>query len=165
LLRGHLSGWYQGAPLSTNFEIAKPGDVILLHNLDGAYGYWTHTILYIGHGQVVDANNFARGTELNHVDNYRNYAEVMILRANTTQVIRQRAARFAAQAVGTPYDPLGTLADARTAYCSKLIWRSYANAGVKLCAVRDWVLPDDLANSPNLFCVAHWAAVQEKRNG
>jgi hypothetical protein len=61
LIQGNLNGWHSGPKAPVDFHIAETGDIILCHNPHGAYGYWTHAVLYVGHEQVMDANDFSRG--------------------------------------------------------------------------------------------------------
>jgi hypothetical protein len=163
LIRGNLSGWHNGPQAPVDFHIAEPGDIILCHNPHGAYGYWTHAVLYVGHEQVVDANDFSRGTVLWSANPYRNYDEVILLRPKVPVKLRQKASQAAYEEIGKPYDPLGSLQDVHSTYCSKLIWQSYAKVGVHLCAARGWVLPGDIKASPRVRCIAHWTASEVRQ--
>lgn len=156
LIQGHLNGQHKGMPASVDFQVAQPGDIILCHNPYGAYGYWTHAVLYVGHGQVVDSNDFARGTILQDVSHYREYDEVLLLRPDVSTKLREEAARVARAQIGTPYDPFGSLRDTHSLYCSKLIWQDYLKLGVPLCEETAWVLPDQLATSPQLVRIGDW---------
>ncbi|WAH38751.1 YiiX/YebB-like N1pC/P60 family cysteine hydrolase [Alicyclobacillus dauci] len=157
LLQGNFNGRHSGPKASVDFHIAEQGDIILCHNPHGAYGYWTHAVLYVGNEQVIDATDFSRGTKLQSVNNYRDYDEVMILRPKVPVKLRREAAQVARKEVGIPYDPLGFLGDIHSVYCSKLVWQVYSKVGVQLCAVHGWVLPDHIANSPQVACITHWS--------
>lgn len=156
MLQGRLTGEHHGADLPVDMSRAEPGDIILCHNPRGAYGYWTHAVLYVGQGQAVDAYDFSRGTVLQDVNHYRHYDEVEIARPNLGRKLREKAAAFARRQVGTPYDPLSPLHDTHSAYCSKLIWEAYANVGVPLFKTKGWITPDEVAESPILIEVEHW---------
>lgn len=158
LMRGHFNGWHNGFPAPVDFRQAQPGDIILCHNAHGAYGYWTHTAMYVGDGRAVDANDFSRGTVIWQVGHYRNYDQVMLVRPRTSSKVRSAAAQAAIQQVGKAYDPLGPLRDAHCTYCSKLVWQSYASTGFLLSTAHDWVLPDQIAHSPRVSRVATWSA-------
>lgn len=155
-----MNGRFSGIPAAVDFKTAEPGDIVLYHNPYGAYGYWTHAVLYVGQNQVVASNDFAQGTILQDVKCYRNYDEALLLRPKVARKLRQEAVLVARSKIGTPYDPLGSLQDIHSAYCSKLIWQSYEGVGVRLCAESSWVLPDQLATSPLLTHIAHWSTLK-----
>lgn len=156
LVQGHLNGNHTKPQVQARFETAQPGDIILCHNPHGAYGYWTHAVLYVGGKQVVDSDDFARGTILQDVQHYRNYDEVMLLRPSVPKKLRQEVSEIARAQVGTPYDPLAPLWDTRSLYCSKLIWEDYSKIGVQLCEGSPWIVPDQLAASSRLIRIADW---------
>lgn len=153
-LQGHLNGQYQGKPNRVSFSRLEMGDVLLCHDRNGGYGYWTHAVVYVGHGEVVDAYNFLTGTALYPIQKYRYYDEVCVLRAKASPQVRERVAAYALAAVGKPYDPFGSLLDARSEYCSKLVWQAHRAAGIPLCPATAWVLPDDLSASKQMAVVA-----------
>lgn len=153
---GHLNGSNHQAHLPLTASHLEPGDILLCHNPGGGYGYWTHAGLYVGDGQVVDANDFVLGTVRKPLTSYRNYAKVMVLRVKTSLKTRQEAARFALGEVGRAYDPFSGLSDGHSEYCSKLVWESFAAAKVQLTPRHHWVLPDDLAHSPKVGWIETW---------
>lgn len=154
--RGYLSGVHHGNPNRACFDDLQAGDILLLHNPEGAYGYWTHAALYIGDGKAIDAYDFPKGTILNPVSTYQDYDEVAVFRSNAASDVRSRVARCALRKLGVPYDPFSTLSDTHSEYCSKLIWQAFAAEGIQLCSPRAWVLPDDLSRSPLLDRIADW---------
>ncbi|WP_054969818.1 YiiX/YebB-like N1pC/P60 family cysteine hydrolase [Alicyclobacillus ferrooxydans] len=158
LIHGNLNGEYGGLPSPVNPYLAEPGDILLCHNPHGAYGYWTHSVLYVGSEQVVDANDFARGTILQNLSHYRDYDEVLLLRPKVPVTVRLAAADAARKEVGLPYDPLGSLQDDHSSYCSKVIWQAYKAAGVELFPAHGWILPDAYAASSNLERIVDWHA-------
>lgn len=165
LIHGNLNGEYSGVPTPVNPYLAQPGDILLCHNPRGAYGYWTHSVLYVGSEQVVDANDFARGTILQNLSHYREYDEVLLLRPKVPVTYRLAAADAARKAVGLPYDPLGSLQDGHSSYCSKLIWQAYKGVGVELFPARGWILPDAYASSSNLERIVDWHAPKTMEHG
>lgn len=164
LIRGNLNGQHNGPDVPVELKVAEPGDILLCHNPHGAYGYWTHAVLYVGNNQVVDANDFSRGTVVEDASHYRNYDEVILLRPNASLQVRRAAADAARSRIGTPYDPLSALRDSRSAYCSKLIWEAYANVGVQLCKASGWVLPDQIATSAHVVPIAHWSTSEGEKH-
>jgi uncharacterized protein YycO len=156
--QGHLTGQYQGRPNRADFSVLQPGDVLLCHNRDGGYGYWTHAVLYVGRDLAVDADNFVRGTALYPLRNYHHYDELCVLRAKVNPETRAKIAAYAMDCVGRPYDPFGIVKDAHSEYCSKLIWQAHAAAGIQLCPEKAWILPDDISKSHQLLLVGRWGA-------
>jgi len=144
---GKLNGEFHGQPNHVDFTHLQPGDIIVCHNGGGGYGYWTHAVLYVGHGHTVDSNDFVRGTELKSVNEYHNYDKVIVLRVSASVRTRKQAADDALEAVGKPYDPFASLMDFHSTYCSKLIWQVYRREGILLQKTKQWVLPDDLVRS------------------
>jgi len=147
-IHGHLNGEFSGH--RSRFPIAslEPGDILLFHNRNGAYGYWTHAAVYAGGGQAVDSYDFTEGTRLTPVGAYQNYDKTEVLRVKATKYVRLAAAAMARRQVGVPYDPFEPLSDRHSQYCSKLVWVAYEAEGVTLCRQKAWVVPDDLAKSP-----------------
>ena len=145
---GNLNGEFHGQPNHVDFTNLQPGDIIVCHNGGGGYGYWTHAVLYVGHGQAVDSNDFVRGTELKAVNAYQNYDSVILLRVAAPASTRKQAADDALAAVGKPYDPFASLTDVHSTYCSKLIWQVYRREGILLQQARPWIVPDDLRSEP-----------------
>jgi uncharacterized protein YycO len=156
VVHGRLNGVFPGGVLHSDAHSLEPGDVLVCHNPGGSYGYWTHAVIYTGHGRTVDAFDLLRGTESRSIREYRRYAEVAVLRVKASAAVRRRAAQAALGELGKPYDPFAPLSDTHSQYCSKLIWQVYANQGVQLCRPKPWVLPDDLYNSPRLEIIATW---------
>lgn len=147
VLHGKLNGELASGLLGLPFRFWEPGDIVLFHNPDGGYGYWTHAALYVGDGRMVDASDFLRGVTVLPVDHYRHYREVLVLRPAVDGHTRTAAAHFAEQQVGTPYDPLAGVWETDRTYCSKLIWDAYRQAGHVLVPPRPWLVPDDLSRT------------------
>lgn len=158
MLHGHLNGVYAGPSNRFSDTGLLPGDVLLAHNPGGGYGYWTHAAVYVGGGRLAESNDFVQGTNLTTADKFRSYSEVVALRPRVAAALRREAARRARLEAGKPYDPFAPLSDPATEYCSKLVWRVYDAVGVRLCGPKQWVLPDDLARSPQLHLLARWKA-------
>jgi hypothetical protein len=157
IARGHLTGSYGGQANGATFTDIQLGDVILCHNRGGGYGYWTHAVLYVGHGSVIDANDFVHGTRTYPLQHYRNYDRVAVLRANLSDEVRREIVQSARADLSKAYDPFAALNNGRDEYCSKLIWESYNNAGITLCVpTRRWIFPDDLAHSRAFVQFGSW---------
>jgi uncharacterized protein YycO len=153
---GRLNGVFPGRFLHLDARVLEPGDILVCHNPGGSYGYWTHAVIYTGHGFTVDAFDFLRGTALRPLSEYGRYAEAAVLRVKVSPELRQKAAQNALREVGKSYDPFSSLSDPHSEYCSKLIWRVYKNQGIELCRPKPWVLPDDLYKSSKLEVIAAW---------
>lgn len=160
IVHGHLNGVYQGVPNGADFRGLKPGDVLLCRDSGGGYGYFTHAAVYVGGDLAVEANGFARGTALCSEDHFRQYDEVVALRFPVAGDVGQRIAQSALREVGKPYDPLARMEDGRSEYCSKLVWRVFAQNGLVLCRPRAWIVPDDLLRSGSFRRVNRWASSQ-----
>jgi uncharacterized protein YycO len=163
VLHGHLNGHFQGNAAPVQESVLEPGDILLCHNRGGGYGFWTHAVVYVGGGSVVDSNNFTDGTTLFPISNYQNYDTVAVLRATTSPETRAYVAKLALEQVGKPYNPFAGLNDPRSEYCSKLIWQVYRQSGIELCPPKAWIFPDDIANSSALTTVRVWGADIPKR--
>lgn len=158
ILRGHLDGKFQGRANNADFQKLEPGDILLGHSQNGAYGFWTHAAIYVGHRQIVDAVDFPKGTVARDVSVYRNFDDVEFLRLSASRTVRTRIAHDAMQEVGKPYNLSSGLSDSHSFYCSKLIWLMCAKEGIFLCPPRTWVLPDDLSESDKLIQIGRWHA-------
>ncbi|MCL6517590.1 YiiX/YebB-like N1pC/P60 family cysteine hydrolase [Alicyclobacillus sp.] len=153
---GRFTGVFPGGDNGIDERGLEPGDVLFCHNPDGAYGYWTHVVIYAGDGRCVDAFDFRHGTVIRPLASYRPYDTIRAFRANRDRAWRQDLAWAALAEAGHPYDPLSPLSDRRSEYCSKLVWRLFHERGVDLCPAYLWVLPDDLAGSHAWRPVGTW---------
>jgi uncharacterized protein YycO len=156
LIKGNITGTYQGHPNHADFGLLEPGDILVCHNRNCGYGYWTHVALYVGNGQVVESSNFTFGTHLNQVNKFHFYDEIGILRVNTNKEIKNRVIKRAFQEIGKPYDIFSSINDVSSEYCSKLIWNVYFHEGIVLCKPEPWILPDDLAKSRQTKWIGIW---------
>jgi|GEM_PF-5348698 len=128
-------------------RLMEPGDIVLCHNPRGAYGYWTHAVLYVGGGTIIDSNDFVRGTVRKPLESYSSYNEVAVVRVKTSARKRWQAARWARGQVGRAYSPFSSLVDEHSEYCSKLVWEAFAKQNVIVAPRHHWLVPDDLAAS------------------
>ncbi|WP_074949839.1 YiiX/YebB-like N1pC/P60 family cysteine hydrolase [Alicyclobacillus macrosporangiidus] len=156
MAHGRFTGVLSGGDNGISEAALEPGDVLFCHNPGGAYGYWTHVVIYAGGGQCVDAFDFVHGTVLRPLASYRPYHAVAAFRARQSPEWRRQLAQAALAEAGRPYDPFGALTDRRSEYCSKLVWRLFHDRGVQLCPASPWVLPDDLVASPAWTNVGTW---------
>lgn len=160
VLNGHPNGRFQGRLNTLQTDFLEPGDVLLCHNRNGSYGYWTHAVIYVGQARTVDAFNFADGTVERPIGAYKQYDVVAVYRAAAiSKQSRNLAAQAAQRAVGKPYDPFAAVTDPNSQYCSKLVWQSFKAAGVELCKPDTWIVPDHLAASRHLQCMGIWDSV------
>lgn len=137
-------------------DILIPGDILLgrcklslvpsLNPLEG----WTHVALYVGDGKIMVASNPVAGvvkTNLSSWD-YPKMTWVSYLRVvSADDEVRQKAADFAVEKRGQPYDSnwFSQQADGDSWYCSEFIWAAYLQAsGGRI----------DLAHGPDIFGVS-----------
>ncbi|MCL6549309.1 MAG: hypothetical protein K6T30_10435 [Alicyclobacillus sp.] len=147
VMNGHLSGEAPARPNHADFSILQPGDVIVCHNPEGSYGYWTHAVLYTGDGKAMDSCDFVYGTTLMPLAKYHHYAQVLILRPHLPTSARRAVVQTALRETGKPYDPFEPLSDRHSQYCTKLIWQVFRAHGLPVCPAKRWLVPDDLARS------------------
>lgn len=165
VVKGHLNGRFQGKSNGADFTILEPGDILLCHNQGGGYGFWTHSAIYVGNGQVVDAEGFCKGTEVKKLESYRNYDDLEVLRLRGTSDVRTRIARRAIREIGKSYNPFSGITDTSSLYCSKLIWQTFSQEGILLCQTSTWVLPDDISQSTQLIQIGRWQATPSSERG
>jgi len=106
----------------------KPGDIIVACSMSPVQGYWEHSAMYIGNGEILDASFY--GIIVSPIEVFYKKNQAMILRVKTTDEIREKAVEFAKSKVGYPFKLNWMLKqqDGDSYYCSELIWAAYYNA-------------------------------------
>jgi uncharacterized protein YycO len=142
------SGEFQGNPNKLDLSLLEPGDILLGGNYGSSYGVFTHSGLYTGNNQVVDAGT-GSGVYLAKAQDYYNYDWAAILRVKASPEQKKAAVDYALSQTGRPFFILAPRKEDGLWYCSKLIWRSYLRQGINLdCTNGYWILPDSLLKSP-----------------
>lgn len=135
---------YQGNGNNVNLGLLQVGDVIVMRGvkkkadlIGGLFpGYWHHTAVYIGNGQMVEA--WTSGVRTLGVTSTHSASEAAIYRVNTTSSKKQAAVNFMLSKVGKPYDwgwliwPGTKSVNGGSYYCSELTWAGYKNQGVDI---------------------------------
>jgi uncharacterized protein YycO len=140
----------------------KPGDIIVTCSIQTPVpGYWHHTSIYIGNGNAV--GSFYGGVIIYPIEAIKKKSEVMILRVNTSDDIKEKAVEFSKSKVGYPFNWLWlekTQGDSY--YCSELVWAAYYNASdgkINLDSIDSMVntpiYPDNIANSKYVEKISH----------
>lgn len=112
------------------------GDVLLLggHRRLSSFfirGVVTHSVLYVGDGQFVHAN--PDGVETTTVETlFREYDTYILIRAPLTEEQQDAICLYAKERLGMPYDFVLSMQTSRLMYCTELIFRAYAHAGLQL---------------------------------
>ncbi|MHA1712114.1 MAG: YiiX/YebB-like N1pC/P60 family cysteine hydrolase [Candidatus Freyarchaeota archaeon] len=117
-------------------ETLQIGDIILVRDdtvedllVSLRYSpYWTHAMMYVGGGMVVEGT--VRGVVCSPVWYVLECEEFCVLRVNTYPHIRLAAAWFACTQIGKPCDGNCFLKQVYgcSYYCSEIIWASYKAA-------------------------------------
>jgi uncharacterized protein YycO len=132
-----------------------PGDIALGHaEYIGVMipGYWDHAGMIVGYNatlgdwMVIEGWGLPSGVRIVSLSDFMSrYPDVVILRVNTSQEIRDKAVEFALQQLGKPYDYKWWKKEiyGDSYYCSELVWASYmvaSNGEVDLDANPGWTL-------------------------
>jgi uncharacterized protein YycO len=132
----------------------KPGDIIVTCSIETPIpGHWHHTSIYIGNGSAI--GSFYGGVITYPIEYLKYKSQVMILRVNTSDEIRERAVEFAESKVGYPFNwMMLDKKQGNSYYCSELIWAAYYNASnwkINLDSIdtvsNTPIFPDDIASS------------------
>lgn len=150
-------------------ESLQPGDIVLTATSGkvskvvrrATKGDVSHAMICVQHGSTIDstddgvqASNIQR--ELYGIDDT---VCVLRLRERPDEFAMHRVVEFARSEIGTRYSKIeaartvmgGPRPRSRQMFCSRLVARSYATAGIQLVADPDYCSPDDLRLSPLLF--------------
>lgn len=145
----------------------QPGDILLEKgdtiedDLISIGSYFNHTALYLGNQEVAEAI----GVTQNRVNDVlvrpikqsawwrEGIQDWVVMRPNVSAEVISSAIRYARKKAADPkvvynlsiLPPGPSREDERLFYCSKLVWKAYAQAGVDLEVVKGfYVIPDDL---------------------
>lgn len=118
-------------------EVRK-GDVLLLggHRRVSSFfirGVVTHSALYVGDGRFVHANPDGVETTTSEAL-FREYDTYILIRMPLTAEQQDAICGYAEAQLGTPYDFVLSIQTSRILYCTELILRAYAHAGIELPA-------------------------------
>jgi len=148
-----------------DLSLLQVGDIILTKGSIFDYivpGYWTHTLIYIGDGWVVEATwpyvKYSLAETIHDSD------EACIIRVSTSTSIKEAAVAFACQQVGKPYDLFWVTKQVygSSYYCSELAWAAYlAVGGPDIDANPGWswkyaygVAPSELFDDADTYLIA-----------
>ncbi|MEM1658996.1 MAG: YiiX/YebB-like N1pC/P60 family cysteine hydrolase [Candidatus Jordarchaeales archaeon] len=114
-------------------EVVQPGDIILVRGSgveDLLVGvryspYWTHAMIYVGWGMVVEGT--VRGVVCSPLQYVLECEEFCVLRVNAPINVRLAAALFALNQVGKPcnWNCFQKRIYGDSYYCSEIVWAAY----------------------------------------
>ena len=143
LIHGYGAGVYQpGHNAITTFPL-EPGDLILVHDPQGAYGHYTHAGLVLDPNRIV-SQNLQDGISVESTFAVSTYQEIVVLRAPLPFMQRHAIAEHASQWIGQPFALVVHKRDQRYHSCTSLAWQAWHSQGIDLAPDRDLLLPDDL---------------------
>jgi len=143
----------------------KIGDMYVTRNTDEVGnptpGYWNHCAMYVGKGQVVEAQ-IKHGVIKVSLNSFRRrYPEYRRLRYKGDARIAERAARGALDSVGLPYKKIASIfrhlrKRTRGENCVSVMRRCWKNAFRRVRRPDPrWKKPDHVAASHMFFKVEH----------
>ncbi|MCW2365868.1 hypothetical protein M2341_001315 [Sphingobium sp. B7D2B] len=150
----------------------KPGDIVLTSDSGktsrlvrkATSGAVSHAMVCVQNGSVIDSTDF--GVQAHNIQReLYNDADLLLvyrLRDPIDALHMTAVIELARSEIGTRYSKLeaarsilpGPKPRDRKMFCSRLVARAYAYAGVRLVTDPDYCTPDDLRNSPLLVPVA-----------
>jgi len=134
----------------------EKGDVVLVSG--GPFnklvpGRWTHAMMYIGDGEVIES--VKDGVVINDAEIINEREKAAIYRVETDEDTKEAAVDFALEQEGKPYDYTWWNKDVYDSayYCSELVWASYYSNGICIDENPGWswtyafgVAPTELAD-------------------
>lgn len=153
-------------------EMLRPGDIVLTSDSGktsrlvrkATGGAVSHAMVCVQNGSVIDSTDF--GVQAHNIQRelYDDSDLLLVYRLRDPIDAQPMAAAldFARSEIGTRYSKLeaarsiipGPKPRDRKMFCSRLVARAYAYAGVRLVTDPDYCTPDELRNSPLLVPVA-----------
>lgn len=143
----------------------EPGDIILTRGskFDGMVpGYWTHAIMYIGDGNVIES--IEDGVVVRPVETVLTSNEAGAFRVSTNETVKESVIDFALEQEGKPFDVVwvNKQVHGSSYYCAELIWASYQVNDVEIDENPGWswnyangVAPTEIAEHSNTYMVDH----------
>lgn len=162
-----------------NIDVLQKGDIVLTTSLEKLSGWVrtgtrsdiSHAMLYVARTSVIDSAG--DGVQARNVQRlfYPDECAIYAMRLKNPATPEQINAvvTYARAAVGTPYalpEAAASLAKAgrgsRKQFCSRLVARAYAAAGIMLVKNPDFCSPEDLKQSPALQLIDNaWVETTE----
>ena len=153
-------------------ESLEPGDIVL--TADGGKtskfvrlstrGSVSHAMICVQHGSVIDSTDY--GVQARNIQRelYEDDAELLVfrLRAPLSRIHLNLVLDFARFEIGTRYSKIeaarsvipGSKPRSRQMFCSRLVARAYASAGLQLAPDPDYCTPEEVRISPLLVAVS-----------
>ena len=156
----------ENAPNGLDVSQLERGDILLVNaggpwliHLVGAFGgYWGHTGMYAGDGQVVES--IGEGVKQRPIDQttFWTSRDWVVKRVNTTDLWKTYATIFAQDQIDKLYNKV-FVNKWRTDkyYCSQLVWRAYYEADVDIDS--NWSIASCLVSGNPAICALLVAAV------
>lgn len=162
-------------------ERLRPGDIVLTATPGkvgkvvrrATKGVVSHAMICVQHGSTIDSTD--GGVQASNIQRELYGAEdtviVLRLREPPDQLALQAIVEFARSEIGTRYSKIeaartvtgGPKPRSRQMFCSRLVARAYAAAGIQLVPDTDYCSPDDLRVSPLLVEVPDMFEVVTER--
>jgi hypothetical protein len=162
-------------------EHLRPGDVLLTATPGkvgkvvrrATKGEVSHAMICVQHGSTIDSTD--DGVQASNIQRefYRAEDTVIVLRLRQApdQLVLQAIVEFARSEIGTRYSKIeaartvigGPKPRSKQMFCSRLVARAYAAAGIQLVHDPDYCSPDDLRLSPLLVEVPDILEVVSER--
>lgn len=129
---------------------------------------WTHSALYVGNGEVIDAGRQARVARIS-LDEFLNTTGVAVFRPRyRTYEDAMTVCSYASERVGAPFDTAFDAFDSRTLYCGQLIAEALQAMPHPIAMTerslfsKSYVPPAAIANCPEIDCI--WSSEPKLRN-
>jgi permuted papain-like amidase YaeF/Yiix C92 family enzyme len=150
-------------------ELLQPGDVVLTADSGktsnlvrrASKGAVSHALICVQHGSIIDSSDYGVHAHNIQRELYDADAEVLVLRLRDrpSEACIATVVDFARSEIGTRYSkaeairPVLGVRKPRTPqeFCSRLVARAYASAGISLVADPDYCAPEGLRLSPLLI--------------
>jgi uncharacterized protein YycO len=157
---------FSGDGNELDLNLLEPGDILITQGYPAYFpGAWSHTLLYIGNGLVIESG--FSGVTISDLSIVHEFDACSIIRVDTSRTVKNKAIKEAlyrfgkgSQLITSPYmgykDPYESLY-----YCSELIWAAYKVNGVEIDSNPFWsllygfhVAPEEIVNDDDTFLVA-----------
>jgi len=132
-----------------------PGDVLAFSKSNGDYGYFTHITGMLNSTDAL-GQNVAYGIFRTPVTTLDGYDHIRVLRADLHPAQRLAVSKYMHGLIGSVFQLMAHKLDRRLWNCTKSVWAAYRSIGIDLVPHRNFIVPDDIANSPALHVVREW---------